>query len=275
MDKDEVVFNKPFLKWAGGKTRLIERIRAVLPEGNKLIEPFAGSAVVFLNTNYKKYIIADSNSDLINLYQYLKKDGKKFMDYAKKFFTAENNSKSNYLDLRTEFNTTKDLRLKSALFVYLNKHGFNGLCRYNTKNIFNVPFGLYHKLPAFPEKEMLYFHQKAQDADFLQSDFRETFELARPGDVVYCDPPYIPLSNTSNFTGYGALKFGLTEQEELAKLAHKYSKRGVKILISNHDTEYANKIYAGAKITCFDVQRFISSIGAKRTKAAELLALFE
>jgi DNA adenine methylase len=268
------MINKPFLKWAGGKTRLIERIRTVLPEGNRFIEPFAGSAVIFLNTNYKKNIIADSNEDLINLYLYLKKDGKKFIDYAKKLFKPENNCESNYINLRSQFNTTKNLRLKSALFIYLNKHGFNGLCRYNSKNIFNVPFGLYPKPPAFPEKEMLYFHQKAQNAVFLYADFKKIFELAKPGDVIYCDPPYIPLSKTSNFTSYGAFKFGLKEQEELAELAHKYSKVGAKIIISNHHTEYARKIYARAKITSFDVQRFISSIGTKRTKATELLASF-
>jgi len=265
---------KPFLKWAGGKSRLVERIKALLPEGKRLIEPFAGSAVVFLNTNYKKNIIADSNQDLINLYQYLKSDGKKFIRYAKKFFHPENNCESEYLSLRNEFNTTKNLRLKSALFIYLNKHGFNGLCRYNSKNIFNVPFGLYPKSPAFPENEMLYFHEKAQNAIFLHADFKKTFELAKQGDVIYCDPPYIPLSKTSNFTSYSAFKFGLAEQEELSKLAQTYSKAGIKVLISNHHTEYASMIYARAKITSFEVQRFISSVGIKRTKATELLALF-
>ena len=128
---------RPFLKWAGGKYRIIERIRELLPEGERLVEPFVGSGAVFLNTRYPTYLLADSNPDLINLYRILQTEGEAFIAYCKRNFTARNNSPESYYRLRDVFNTTRDLRRKSALFVYLNRHGYNGLCRYNAKGRFN------------------------------------------------------------------------------------------------------------------------------------------
>ena len=176
-------------------------------------------------------------------------------------------------DLRAEFNQTRDHRRKAALFLYLNRHGYNGLCRYNAKGGFNVPVGRYVK-PYFPAREMLGFHEKAQRAEFRVADFTEVMRQALPGDVVYCDPPYVPLSATSNFTSYHRGGFGEAQQNELARLAEELASRGVPVVISNHETSFTVQAYHKARLTRFSVRRFISRNGQNRGKAAELLALF-
>jgi DNA adenine methylase len=264
---------KPFLKWAGNKYQIIDRITRILPPGDKLIEPFVGSGAVFMNTDYPEYILADTNVDLINMYKYIQTHGHSFIKYAKSFFTAENNCKDKYYALRDEFNSTKSIKKKSAIFIYLNKYCYNGLCRYNSKGKFNTPFGRYTK-PYFPEKEMLHFFNKSQTATFLIQGFEEIMNEAKKGDVVYCDPPYVPLSSTANFTAYSSAGFSMAQQIQLARLAEKLSGRGVPVIISNHRTEFIHQEYKKADIHSFDVQRFISTKGDNRTKAPEILALF-
>jgi DNA adenine methylase len=264
---------KPFLKWAGGKYRLVDRIKSALPPGNRLIEPFVGSGAVFLNTDYKSYLLTDSNPDLINLFKYLQKEGQNFINYCSSFFTAENNNELTFYQFREEFNTTTDIRKKSALFVYLNRHCFNGLCRYNSKGGFNVPFGRYSK-PAIPEDDMFSFYQKSENAIFEVADFRETMKKAKAGDVIYCDPPYVPLSATSSFTSYAKGGFGIEEQNDLAAMAKQLQSKGITVVISNHDTEYTNEVYKPAEIIKFNVQRFISSDTKNRNAVGELLAIF-
>jgi len=267
---------KPFLKWAGNKFAIIERIQQLLPTtGNRLIEPFTGSAAVFLNTNYPKALLCDFNADLIELYRYLQKDGPVFIKYAKRFFTDANNTPEAYYDFREEFNAKPDPLKKAALFLYFNRHGYNGLCRYNAKGGFNVPFGRYNK-PYFPQVEMQAFYQATQErnVEFRQQDFQTTLLEARTGDVVYCDPPYVPLSETANFTSYSSSAFGPVQQEALASLAQKLSGKGIPVIISNHDTPFTQEAYKGAKIYPFQVQRFISCQGEKRNKADEMLAYF-
>lgn len=264
---------KPFLKWAGNKYAIMTRIKAVLPPGRRLIEPFAGSAAVFLNTDFEDAILSDINLDLILLYRYLQKDGAKFIGYCSTFFVKETNNPETYYHFRKIFNTTGDTRLKAALFLYLNRHGYNGLCRYNSKNQFNVPFGRYTK-PYFPAVEMAYFHEKVQSAQLVHQDFMLAMQAARPGDVVYCDPPYAPLSETANFTSYTQGGFGVAEQEKLAELAKVLSRKGITVVISNHDTQFTQTVYESAHITSFQVQRFISCNGRGRGQANEILALF-
>lgn len=264
---------RPFLKWAGGKYRLVDRIKSALPEGKRLIEPFVGSGALFLNTNYKSYLLTDSNPDLINLYKTLQSEGESFISYCSSFFTAKNNNELTFYRFRDEFNTTSDIRKKSALFVYLNRHCFNGLCRYNAKGGFNVPFGRYTK-PAIPESDMFAFYQKSANATFQTADFRKVMAKAKSGDVIYCDPPYVPLSATSSFTSYAKGGFGIEEQNDLALLAKTLQDKGITVVISNHDTPYTNEIYKSAEIVKFDVQRLISSDTKNRNTVGELLAIF-
>lgn len=267
---------RPFLKWAGNKHSIVKHIEAVLeslPEGNRLIEPFVGSGALFLNTRYSEYLLSDINPDLIRLYRTLQSEGPDFIRYCRTFFDEAHNTAERYYHMRETFNTTTDAWLKSALFLYLNRHCFNGLCRYNGRNAFNVPFGRYKK-PYFPEKEMLAFYEKSRGAVFRMEDFETAMNAAQPGDVIYCDPPYVPLSETANFTQYSTGGFNLIQQKKLAILAKKSARRGVIVLISNHDTPFTRKIYRTARITPLEVQRSISCDGANRKRASELLALF-
>jgi len=264
---------KPFLKWAGNKYAIIERIKAILPPGSRLIEPFAGSSAVFLNTHFDEAILSDINQDLINLYQYLKQDGQKFIGYCSTFFVKETNNADTYYQFRKIFNSTGDMRLRAALFLYFNRHGYNGLCRYNNKGEFNVPFGKYTK-PYFPAEEMMQFHHKIQSAQLVHQDFIQTMQMAKPGDVIYCDPPYVPLTETANFTGYSSGGFGIKEQEKLAELAKELSRKGINVVISNHDTHFTQTAYESARIVSFQVRRFISCKGDARGQANEMLALF-
>ena len=263
---------RPFLKWAGGKSQIIDKIRDRLPPGQRLIEPFIGAGSVFLNTNYDQYLIADN--DLINIFNYLKMEQEDFISYCKEFFNSQYNTKEAFLNVRTEFNETKDMRLKAALFLYLNRHAFNGLMRYNSEGVFNTAFGNYQK-PYFPEQEMRLFIKKSYNAQIICSDYKDTMNQAIPGDVIYCDPPYSPLSATANFTQYNSHGFGKNDQEHLVSLAKHLASKGIPVILSNHDTEFVQNLYQGASIISFDVQRNISCHGNNRGKARELIAVFD
>ena len=137
--------NRAFLKWAGGKYPLIDDIKRHLPAGDCLIEPFVGAGSVFLNTEYDAYILADINNDLINLYNIVKTRTDEFVRDARVLFTPEFNESERFYVLRAEFNASSDPYRRSVLFLYLNRHCYNGLCRYNLSGAFNVPFGRYKK----------------------------------------------------------------------------------------------------------------------------------
>ncbi len=250
------------------------KIQPLLPEGKRLIEPFAGSTAVFLNTNYNQYLLADNNIDLINLYNLLKESSDDFIKYCQPYFSEQNNTETAYYEFRQQFNTTRSIKKKSALFLYLNRHGYNGLCRYNLKGGYNVPFGRYKK-PYFPADEMFAFAHKAQNATFIHQDFMSIMQQAKKGDVIYCDPPYAPISSSANFTQYSAGGFTLEQQQQLANMASQKAAQGIPVLISNHNTSFTLKAYEQAQtITKFKVQRYISCNGKKRDPAGELLALF-
>ncbi|SCZ50702.1 Dam family site-specific DNA-(adenine-N6)-methyltransferase [Thiohalomonas denitrificans] len=266
--------NRPFLKWAGNKFRILDRVRSCLPAGKRLVEPFVGSGAVFLNTDYPHYLLSDSNRDLVELYSTLKTQGEEFIECCYALFRPENNREETYYRLRNEFNDTDDPVRRAALFLYLNRHGYNGLCRYNRSGGFNVPFGRYRR-PYFPADEMKTFHRKAQRAVFRHEDFEKTMSRLKTGDVVYCDPPYVPLSASANFTAYSAGGFDLEAQRRLAAKARQAARSGIPVLISNHDTPETERLYTGCDIERFEVQRYISCNGEKRGKAGELLALYE
>ncbi|WP_120513782.1 adenine-specific DNA-methyltransferase [Photobacterium salinisoli] len=265
---------RAFLKWAGGKFSLVEDIRRHLPPARKLVEPFVGAGSVFLNTDYDDYLLADINPDLINLYNVIKHEPERYIEDARQYFTPEYNQKGAYLAIREAFNQTQDTYLRSLYFLYMNRHGFNGLCRYNKKGGFNVPFGSYKK-PYFPEAEMYHFAEKAKKATFICEGYHQTFSRARKGSVIYCDPPYAPLSTTANFTSYAGNGFSLDDQAALADVAEKAAtERHIPVLISNHDTTLTRRLYHGAELSVVRVKRTISRNGGGRNKVDELLALF-
>lgn len=265
--------NRPFLKWAGNKYQIIEKILRHLPTGKRLIEPFVGSGAVFLNTNYNSYLLSDMNGDLINLYKILQTEGDQFIQYCQQFYKTETNSENFFYQYRDKFNATVNKKLKAALFIYLNRHGFNGLCRYNSSGKFNVPFGRYKQI-SLPIDRMQTFHKKSRKTEFIQQDFLATLAQAKPGDIVYCDPPYVPLSNTANFTNYHTLQFGEAQQIALADAAKKLSKKDVQVVISNHDLPFTRELYAGAHFESFELRRLISSDGQNRNAVKELIAVF-
>ena len=267
--------NRAFLKWAGGKYKLIEVINAKLPQAKKLIEPFVGAGSVFLNTHYSKYLLNDINPDLINLYNIVKHQSTDNITDSAKLFTSDYNEEKRYYQMRLEFNNSEDIYERAVYFLYLNRHGYNGLCRYNNNGKFNVPFGRY-KAPYFPEKELVYFAEKSQLATFTCESFEKVFAKARKGSVIYCDPPYAPISKTAMFNSYATGGFTLDNQIKLASLARRTGyDRNIPVLVSNHDTEFTRDIYQGAELTKLQVSRFISRNGNTRLKVAELLALYQ
>lgn len=267
--------NRAFLKWAGGKFKLVDALNRHLPAGQRLVEPFVGAGSVFLNTEYDEYLLCDINQDLIDLYNIVKRQPEKYIQAAKALFVDRMNNKEAYYDARKRFNSSRDPFLRAIYFLYLNRHGFNGLCRYNQKGEFNVPFGSYKK-PYFPEKEIRIFAEKAQRAEFRCISYEQAFELVTDGDVIYCDPPYAPLSTTASFTTYVGAGFSLDDQALLARYSrHTALERGIPVLISNHDIPLTRELYHGARLESIQVQRNISQKGSARTKVDELMALYD
>jgi len=269
------VYTKPFLKWAGGKYRILDKILQELPAGARFVEPFAGSCAVYLNANFSKALVCDLNSDLINLYRHIQKEGEAFIQYCASLFTPENNTRSGYMALRSRLNASTEARERSALLLYVNRHAFNGLIRYNSKGGFNVPFGKYKK-PYFPLEELRVFYRKtlSTPTEFIAADFRSIFADLEPGDVVYCDPPYVPLSQTASFTAYAGNTFNVRDQYDLAACAKEAWQNGIHVVLSNHDTEVTRSLYSSAALKRFAVQRFISCNGDNRGAAPELLAVY-
>ena len=266
--------HRAFLKWAGGKYGLVEDIAALLPDADRLVEPFVGAGSVFLNTDYDHYLLNDLNKDLVNLYQLLKDDHQSYIDVAAELFCDSSNTKDSYYGFRQEFNDSDDPFTRSVLFLYLNRHGYNGLCRYNLKGGYNVPFGSY-KRPYFPRAEMEFFAEKAQRATFTCESFEKSFERANGSDVIYCDPPYAPLSPTASFTSYAGPGFNKPHQESLARCAETAAfEQDIPVLISNHDLPLTRDLYEHAELTVKKVKRTISQKAGKRVRVDELLALY-
>ena len=266
--------NRAFFKWAGGKYPLLDDIKRHLPQGECLIEPFVGAGSVFLNTDFSRYILADINSDLISLYNIVKTRTDEYVQASRELFMPETNQAEVYYRFREEFNASQDPFRRAVLFLYLNRFGYNGLCRYNLRGEFNVPFGRYKK-PYFPEAELYHFAEKAQNAEFHCLSYEECMDRADSNSVVYCDPPYAPLSATANFTAYHTNSFSPKEQAHLAEMAEKLVSKQIPVLISNHDTPDTREWYRAAKHFQVKVRRSISSNGGTRKKVNELLALYK
>lgn len=251
---------KPFLKWPGGKYKLLGHISPLL-KGSRLIEPFVGAGSVFLNTDLPS-IINDVNPDLINLYVCVR-------DQLDSILTAKDlfiNDELAYYTFREYFNRSTHILSKSKVFLYLNKHGFNGLCRYNSKGKYNVPFGEYKNV-TFPEKELLHAHHVLQKVQVYCEDFVTTMCRALPGDVIYCDPPY----SGDTFTNYSGSSFN--RHQELVDKAILLQKQGIRTIISDHYLPSTEKLYINASdIRIIDVQRSISA--GTRDKVQEMLAIY-
>ena len=208
------------------------------------------------------------------MFSILRQEGEPFIAECARLFVPENNCKAAFHALRDEFNRTSDLRRKAALFIFLNRHGYNGLCRYNTKGRLNVPFGRYHH-PQFPRERMRIFHRFLQTCDLEHSDFRAVMAHAGAGDFVYCDPPYLPASDTANFTTYARDGFTTSDHADLVASCRAASARGAWVVVSNHDTAVTRELYRDAdELRELSVARRISCHSETRTHVRELLAVF-
>lgn len=265
---------RSFLKWAGGKYLILDNILKILPERKCLIEPFVGSGSVFLNTNYHNYILGDINSDLINLFNIVKTRFLDFIKDASYFFTPRTNKLDFYSVHRTIFNNSSNSYQKALIFLYLNRHCYNGLCRYNLKGEFNVPFGRYQK-PYFPQKELYQFSEHAQKAVFICCSYEVMLSNVNKDSVVYCDPPYLPLSNTSNFTRYYINNFNLYDHKKLVYLIESiFEKTSIPFLVSNQDIILTRLLYQKALLYIVKSKRSIGCTINSRKTINELLALY-
>lgn len=272
------------LKWAGGKTRVMPQLLKHLPKADCLIEPFVGSGTVFMNTEYRRYVLCDSNLMLINFFRQLTGRLDELINLARPLFENRNNSES-YYELRSSYNwlngaithpDSSSLALEAAAaFLYLNRHGYNGLYRVNQKGEFNVPFGKY-AAPYFPEDEMRLFAEKANDTEaiFIHSDFRLSIRAAVYASydaVIYCDPPYIPASETANFTAYGK-PFTLDDHRHLVtNLLNAHRQFGTRAVISNSDTPETREIYSAFNLHSLSVRRSVSA--KSRDMAGEVIGV--
>ncbi|MBA5197916.1 Dam family site-specific DNA-(adenine-N6)-methyltransferase [Pectobacterium aroidearum] len=271
---------RPFIKWPGGKSRVLPDLLPLLPKGDRLFEPFVGGASVFLNTDFPRYVLADINADLINTYQIAQEATQIFIRTARELFENGNSSAEYYRNRKT-FNAIHDDErlLKAALFLYLNRHCFNGICRYNNAGFFNVPFGNYKK-PYFPEAEIRLFAEKANDTTtcFIAEDFRKVLaaKAINENSVIYCDPPYLPASDTANFTQYHHAAFTREHHHDLAGVLLNLNRsRGVPVVISNSDTPATREIYQHYQFHEIAVQRSISASGITRGAAKEVIGVLK
>lgn len=267
--------NKTILKWAGSKARIMDKLIPHLPKARRLVEPFAGSCAVMMNTEYEEYLIADANQDLINLYRSVSKNPD-VMACSDLYDWKQQNNEESYYQARKLFNLGKQeldavlTNKQSARFLYLNRHCFNGLCRYNAKDEFNVPFGKYKNV-YFPEKEIYQFAEKAVNAIIACLEWQDTLSLVDFGNGVYCDPPY--MGDEGSFTKYHHSDFTFDNQIELAQALKVLNQsQGNPITVSN--SIHAKELYAdlGFIIHEIDAPRSISANG-NRQSAKEIIAV--
>ena len=274
---------KSFLKWAGGKYRLLpELIPAIHTLVDKkikvqtFIEPFLGSGTVFLNVEgIDNFILNDSNQDLISLFALLK-DDVDFIDKCSVYFKSTSNDREYFQNIVKKYNTVATTEQKAHMFLYLNKHCFNGLMRFNKKSFFNTPFGKYSTI-NFPQVALENMRDKLKNTNtsLLCRNFELILENSGFGDIVYCDPPYADLSEEISFKQYGKDVFTMEQQKQLAQSCFEAAQRGAKVIVSNHFTDFTKKIYN--KCTSYKVLNVKRSISAKsdaRKTVQEILAIY-
>ncbi len=272
--KPAAEFERSIFKWAGGKFGVLEQIFRYLPEGKRLIEPFVGGGAVFMNAGYQENLLNDVNADLINFYKTLQREAHSLITLAHRFF-LDYNTQEGYLAVRNAFNKQvyDDLH-RAAAFLFLNRHCFNGLTRYNQAGEFNVGYGKY-KTPYFPLQEMEAFLGAEGRSEFVCGDFAAVIEAAGEGDVIFCDPPYEPLPNTEGFTNYSGHDFKFEEQKRLVSLLTDAHRRGAKVLITNSGAPNIRELYhdSGFRVEPLFARRSVSCKGDTRGVAHDVLGI--
>jgi DNA adenine methylase len=268
----------PIVKWAGGKRQLLIALRARLPKKwNTYYEPFVGGGALltdlFNHGQLSHAIISDLNKELINLYIVIKTSPSELIDELQdeKF----ENNESAFNALKSEFNQIINQRKneirRAALFIYLNKHGYNGLWRVNSAGEYNVPFGsrVRGNLPS--HDAICQFSRMLADVEIQSNDFSIAVQSAQKGDFVYFDPPYYPLSKTASFTAYHQNGFGFKEQERLAQTFKRLSDRGVHVMLSNSKAPEIELLYKDYSIASIPAKRLINCNGDGRYGTFEII----
>jgi DNA adenine methylase len=271
---------KPVLKWVGGKRIITPILVSLFPsDWNKgtYFEPFLGGGAVFFAIRPINSVISDVNLKLISFYKTLQRDPNSLLEAIRQiqveFDSLSNeNKKDFYLALRNEFNSssTEPIRL-SALFFAMNKLCFNGLYRENSRGVFNVPFGNKVKFPHVDSNQFQEVSICLNGVKILHSDFDLAIKTAKAGDFVYFDPPYIPLSETSNFTAYNNDGFKVESQVKLAELLNELHEKGIRAMVSNSDTPLTRKIYSDFYLEQISAPRMVSAKGNARGHVNELV----
>lgn len=269
---------KPFTKWVGGKRQLLPQLLDILPSNyNTYYEPFIGGGALFFELAPKKAVINDNNKELVLAYQVIKDDVESLISELRRH--QENNSKEYYLALRS---ADRDGRIekmtdseRAGRILYMLRVNFNGLYRVNSKNQFNVPYGKYKNPSILDEANLrnISDYLKMNDVSILNGDFEVATKSAKKGDLVYFDPPYVPLSPTESFTNYTANGFSYEEQIRLRDLFVELDKRGVFVIVSNSTADLVYNLYEPIAKTLIEVgaTRMINSNAKKRGKINELI----
>jgi len=260
---------RPFLKWAGGKRQLIEQLLARIPaQHGTYHEPFLGGGALYYRLAPSQAVLSDLNDRLVRTYQAVRRDPEAVIDLLKTY----PNDKAFYLQMRARDIDAESDAVLASWMIYLNKTGFNGLYRVNKQGGFNVPFGKYSNPLICDPDNLRRCSAVLQQVDILHTDFRSVEDRAEPGDFVYFDPPYVPVSTTASFTSYTRDGFTLDDQQALRDLALRLKSRGVHVLLSNASVPVVHELYAeGFERIDVYASRAINCDGAKRGKVAEAL----
>ena len=282
---------KPFIKWVGGKTQLIEQLEALLPadfdtwENVTYIEPFVGGGAMLFNmlqthSNIKSAIINDINSDLTTCYKVVRNNPSELIaslkELQKEYYSlrSEDARKQFFMLMRDEFNTKSlDPIRNTTLFFFLNRTCFNGLYRVNKAGLFNVPFGRY-ETPMICDPKTIYADSELlKNVEILTGDYQETFSRAKGKTLFYFDPPYRPLNNTSSFNDYTKEAFNDFAQRRLKEFCDRVEAAGYHFMLSNSDCKdmFFDDLYAQYIIERVWASRSVNSNPAKRGKLNEIL----
>ncbi len=268
-------FVQPFLKWAGGKRQLLPELLSKVPKKIRTYyEPFVGGGALFFALQPKNAVINDFNSDLINTYEVIRDE----LEPLLQLLSSYKNDVNFYYKIRElDRNPDKFGKLssteKAARIIYLNKTCYNGLFRVNSAGEFNSPFG-YYRNPNIVNETVLRAvstYLRSADVKLLCGDFEKAVKNAKKGDFVYFDPPYDPVSQSSNFTGYTSVGFDREEQIRLKKLCDALHKKGVKFLLSNSATRFILDLYKDYHIEIVSAKRIINSNANLRGSVDEVL----
>jgi DNA adenine methylase len=274
--KDREFVAKPFLKWAGGKSQLWGEISQRIPlDFSNYFEPFLGGGATFFHLQ-KQYsnnpaYLSDVNAELINVYQAIRDNVEELIADLKKHVHSEDY----FYQIRNSDRTPDYAKWtpiqKASRFIYLNRTCYNGLNRVNSQGQFNVPFGKYKNPKIVDEANLLACHRALKNATIEVASFLEIESLVTDRDFVYFDPPYAPLTETANFTGYTQDGFTESKQKKLKELCDRFHTKGIRWLLSNSSSSSILELYKDYKIEFVYASRAINSQGYKRGKVAEVL----